>query len=258
MFINYYIAKLDLRQCSVDIRINDVPLLRQNIESDLMMEIPINHLIEISGNQILTIKIYPRLGELKLSLNARCNVEIWRYDGNGVKILPIEEVCKSYLSTNKLNKVNSFMFDKKVFIATVSYEILRWSGCEELKDNKNYAPAIAAYYQQIGQLLSSKQYDKYLECIKEREYNICTALSLSHDEIDIRNQMLFECLNNGFVLQPLKGGKQMQFYGNRRIVSVLDHDMKSALRFINEKTGEILAIELFLGIKKGDKGFSII
>ena len=55
----------------------------------------------------------------------------------------------------------------------------------------------------------------------------------------------------------MKGGK-LQFYANKRVVTVLNKDMKSILRFLNEETGEVLAIELLLGIKKGQKKLCVI
>lgn len=258
MVSNYYIAKLDISHCLVDIRINDVPLIKQYVDSDVTAEFPINYLIESTGNQTLEIKIYPLLNEIKFCHSTRCNVEIWRYDASCSKISPIEKVCSSNLAVSGDANVQTFMYDIKTFIANVSYEITRWSCCEEIKDIKRIAPLVAEFYQTIGLLLANKQYDNYTEYIKERELNICKSLMLGNDEICIRNEMLFECLDSGFVIQPLKGGKQMQLYANNRVVTVLDSDMKSALRFVNEETGEMLTIELLLGIKKGESKFSII
>lgn len=256
--MNYYIAKVFIRHCLVDIRINDVPLLKQNVDADLTAEMPINHLIERSGHQALTLHMYPKLGELALISGAQCSVEVWRYDGSGPKIIPIEQVCSSSLAVEDADKTLPFKYDNKVFLANVSYQIQRWSDCEEITDSRKIASEVASFYQKIGKMLANKQYNQYLELVKNREQAICTSLSLDEDEVNLRNQMLFECLDEGFVLQSLKGGKQMHFYANKRIVTVLDDDMRSALRFQNEETGEILAIELFLGTKKGERGLCII
>ena len=256
--MNYYIAKVFVRHCLADIRINDVPLFKQNVDADLTAEMPINYLIENTGNQVLTLQIYPELGELALKNGAQCSVEIWKYDGSGPKIIPIEQVCSSSLTVGEADKTLPYKYDKLVFLADVSYQIHRWSDCEEIKDSRKIASEVASLYQKIGKLLANKQYDQYLELVNNRERAIVTALSLEEDEASIRNQMLFECLDEGFVLHPLKGGKQMHFYANKRIVTVLDNDMRSALRFLNEETGEVLAIELYLGIKKGQRNLSII
>lgn len=256
--MNYYIAKVFVRHCLADIRINDVPLLKQNVDADLTAEMPINHLIEHSGHQVLTLHVYPKLGELTLNSGAQCSVEIWRYDGSGPKIIPIEQVCSSSLAVGEADKTLPSKYDNKSFLADVSYQIQRWSDCEEITDSRKVASEVASLYQKIGKMLANKQYNQYLELLKNREQAICKALSLDEDEASLRNQMLFECLDEGFVLQPLKGGKQMHFYANKRIVTVLDDDLRSALRFQNEETGEVLAIELFLGIKKGQRSLSIV
>lgn len=255
--MNYYIAKVSVRQCMADIRINDVPLIRKSIDADLTVEIPINYLIESSGKQTLTLQILPLVESVSLRQGAGISVEIWRYDGSGFKIVPIEQVCSYSLSVGEEDKEFPYKYDKNIFIANVSYQIKRWSDCEVIKERAKIASAVADFYQEIGQILANKQYSLYLELIRNRERNICTALSQEEKDTNRRNELLFDCLDTGFVLQPTKGNR-LHFYANNRIVTVLYKDMKSALRFINEETGEILAIELLLGIKEGHKTIEII
>ena len=256
--MNYYIAKLFIRHCRADIRINDVPLFKQEVDADLTLEMPINYLIESSGSQLLTIQIYPNTGKLLLSSDTKCNVEIWRYDGSDLKIIPLEHICSSSLSVNETERTLPAKFDKQLFISFVSYQNFRWSDCEVIKDRPNLASEVTTYFQNIGKLLANRQYELYSEYVIDRDRKISIALSLDDDEANSRNQMLFECLSNGFVLQPIKGEKKLQFYANERLVTILEEDMRSALRFYNVETGEILAIELLLGIRKGDNSFAII
>lgn len=258
MSLNYYTAKVFVRQCLVDIRINDVPLLRRNIEGDTTVELPINYLIESSGYQNLTIQVFPMLGSVSLLMGAVCSVEIWRYDGSGKTLIPLEQICSSKIQVDSKNQTIPIKGDRKLFIADVSYHISRWSDCAVLKDSRSISSAVASYFQTIGHILANKQFDNYIEHIRNRELNIRTALSLDEKDVNDRNRILFEYLSNGFTLCPMKGGKLIEFYANRRIVTILDHDMRSALRFKNEQTGEMLAIELFLGIKQGQKDFCIV
>lgn len=257
MTTNYYIARLDIRHCFVDIRINDVPLLRRNVTYDFTAEIPINYLIEYTGEQVLTVQIYPELGNFCFFPNCKCCVEIWRYDGSGSKIVPIDKLCTSLQNISESEEFLSSKSDKKVFFSDVSYQIIRWSGCEEIKDSSNIGLSVVTYFQDVGKLLANKRYHHYMDLVEERERNICTALFLDMNEVIVRNKMLFDYLDNGFVLEPMNGSR-IQLYANGRIVTILDNDMKSALRFINKETGEILAIDLLLGIKKGKNVLSII
>ena len=78
------------------------------------------------------------------------------------------------------------------------------------------------------------------------------------EEIEKRSESLIELLNDGFELVPMKGGKVLQYFADNRGVTVLDHDLKPALRFANEESGEMIGIELILGIKKGKTEFEVI
>lgn len=256
--MNYYIAKIFVRHCRADIRINDVPLFKQEVDADLTLEMPINYLIESSGSQMLTVQMYPNTGKLLLSSGSKCSVEIWRYDGSGFKIIPLEQICSSMLSVNETEKTLPTKYDEQIFISNVSYQNIRWSNCEEIKDRPNLASEVTAYFQYIGQLLANREYEKYNQYVRDRDWKISTALSLDDEEANSRNQMLFKCLDNGFVLQPIKGEKKLQFYANNRLVTILEEDMRSALGFKNVETGEILAIELLLGLRKGHNSLAVI
>ena len=170
----------------------------------------------------------------------------------------MEQICSSTLSVNETEQTLPVKFDEQTFFSFISYQNIRWSDCEEIKDRLNLASEVTAYFQNIGQLLANRQYEKYNEYVRERERKISTALSLDDEEANSRNQMLFKCLDNGFALQPIKEEKKLQFYANNRLVTILEEDMRSALRFKNIETGEILAIELLLGIRKGLNFLAVI
>ena len=258
MIKNYYIAKVTVRQCMADIRINDVPIFRKNVDGDLTTELPINHHIEFSGVQELSIKLHPLLGRETFLSGEMCSIEIWRYDGRSHTIIPIEEVCSSTLTVDENKKLLPFLYEKKAFASIVSYTINRWNDCVEIKDSRRITSEISALYKTIGQLLSDGQESQYMQYVRDREVNICSALLLGEDEVKLRNKMLFECLNRGFVLQPLEGRKRLQFYANNRVVSILDQNYGPLLRFVNEDTDEVLSIELLVGTKKGRRGLSIV
>lgn len=255
--INYYIAKLYIRHCMADIRINDVPLLRQYIDAELTSEMPVNYLIESSGIQEFKVNICPLLGGLSLHPNAMCVVEIWRYDGSDFKIIPIEKICSSSLSVDETEGVIPIKHHRELFIAEVSYQIKRWSNCEKIPETQNVKQAVIQYYQNISQLLARKQYNNFWEFVRERDNSINIALSLDEEEINNQNHMMFDYLDNGFIVQPVKDAL-IHYYANGRIVALLDKNLRSALQFINQDNGEVMDIELLLGIKKGYNNFSII
>lgn len=255
---NYYVAKIFATQCIADIRINDVPIIRQILDCDLTCELPVNYLIEKSGLQKFSVEVKPLPGQIKLEEVAKCEVEIWRYDDSGNELMPIESVCKSVLEAKDRVIPIDVLYDRKEFLAHVSYEISRWGDCIRLDNVRTIGRQIAYIFQRIGNELSAKNYDYYLDLVRNRDVNICKSLLLGEEEIEKRSESLIELLNDGFELVPMKGGKVLQYFADSRGVTVLDHDLKPALRFANEESGEMIGIELILGIKKGKTEFEVI
>lgn len=254
---NYYVAKIFARKAFVDIRINDIPLLKLDIEDDFTAEIPINYLIESSGCHTLMIRIFPNMGSTLPAKESECSVDILCFDGAGDTLVEKERVC-SLRSSGDNKRIIVPDVQEKQFVAEVSYNISRWRDCEKIEENLSISSKVAKYYQKIWNLLSEKNYEGYLDLIQERERIICKSLMLNEENIRTRNELFFDCLKDGFELCPMKGKKTMEFYAGRRIVSVLDLDLKPAIRFKNFDSGEILTIEILLGIKIGQKEFSII
>lgn len=254
---NYYVAKIFAKKAFVDIRINDIPLLKLDTEDDFTAEIPINYLIESSGCHTLMIQVYPNIGSILLAKESECSVNIFCYDGVGDTLVEKEKVC-SLRSSNDNKRMIIPDVREKHFFAEVSYNIRRWGDCEKIEEDLSISSKVAKYYQKIWNLLSEKNYEGYLDLIQERERIICKSLMINEENIRTRNELFFDCLEDGFELCPMKGKKTMEFYAGRRIVSVLDVDLKPAIRFKNFDSGEILTLEILLGIKKGQKEFSII
>lgn len=249
---NYYIAKLYIRNCFADVRINDVPVLRMDVADEVSANYPINYLIESCGEQSLMAQISPMAGNLAFGEDAACEVEIWRCDGNNTNIVPLENVCAVSLAAGDDELNVPLRKTLQSFPAYVAYEIDRWRNCEVLKNSKELTMKIAAYFKNVAEILSARRYEEYMQLVNERETNICTALGLDVNEVRLRNSMLFDALEDGFEICPLKGNKYVEFYANGKLVTILDKDMNSALRFQNPETGDILILDMLLGIKNSE------
>lgn len=256
--MNYYLAKISVRQCLADIRINDVPVVRKSVDADLTVQVPINHIIEASGQQALSVQLLPLMGSISFLQGAMCTVEIWRFDGSGRKLIPIEQVCSSKILIMESDTKLPYRNNKSMFYAEVDHRIMRWADCVELYKNRQTAEAVGAFFQSIGKMLADRQYDRFADLTRKRETDICTALALETQEVGERNEMLFNILEKGFVWQPMKGSKTLQLYADKRVATIIDSDLKSALKFVNERTEETLAIELLIGKKKGTDIFCVV
>ena len=255
MIFNYYIAKISASGCFLDLRINDVPLVMQNIKGNYSAGIPFNFLIEKSGMQTLSLSVLPILGQLSAK-GANCDVEIWKYDGTQYELAPIEMVTS--LSIDIKDEVIPVKTLNRIFLADVAYQINRWNNCISLEKNNSLTSEVMSFYKRVAKLLAEKKYDSFISLIHNRESKICTALALDNENVDKRNTMLFHYLDNGFEPCELKGGKMIRFFANKRLVSILDSDFQSALKFRNSETRETIAVELLLGKENGSQKLSVI
>lgn len=253
----YYLAKVFARQCVLDIRINDIPLIRETVDDEISFERPINYLIERTGKQMLSISVLPCQLSNTQFVNCEMNLEIWKYDASGHVLVSIDTVATIRFNGKDI-LANNTPIIKKSFIAEVGYEISRWSKCEVLYLKTDIKNMVVAYINKLTEVLSTKQFERYAQMIEQREHNICKSLYLGDDEVQKRMNMLTECLNGGFEYVPIKGPKKLQYFGNHRVVSVVGEDMKSAIQFYKCDTEEILTMDFLLGIPLGTNKLSII
>lgn len=253
----YYIAKVFARQCVLDIRINDIPLIREIVDAEINFERPINYLIEKTGKQTLYINVLPIPTSDRKIQKYELDLEIWKCDAGGLKLVSVEQVAKvKYDSKDNID--NSSHIKKKLFIAEVGYEISRWSNCEVLSLKTDIKSLVISYIKNLTEILCTKQFNRYFQMIERRELAICHSLYLSESEVQKRMNMLTECLSNGFEYVPIKGNKKLQYFGNHRVVSVVGEDLKSAIQFYNHATKETLTMEFLFGIHRGTNELSII
>lgn len=257
MVSNYYIAKVFARRCTIDIRINDIPLIREIVGDEINFERPINCLIEKTGKQTLSINVLPIPSLDHKIENHELDLEILKCDAGGHKIVSVDKVAKVKFDNKDIIANNPYTI-KKSFMAEVGYEISRWSNCEVLSLKTDIKSLVVSYIKNLTEILSTKQFDRYSQMIEQRELAICHSLYLSEIEVQKRMNMLIECLSNGFEYVPIKGNKKLQYFGNHRVVSVVGEDLKSAIQFYNYETEETLTMEFLLGIHTGTNKLSII
>lgn len=254
---NYYIAKVFAKFCILDLRINDIPLMRQAIPGDIYFERPINYLIEKSGEQLLTVSISPLPSADLTDKNCELNVEIWRYDANDHILSAIESVTTVRYNSNE-NPTLKIPVMKRTFVAMVGYEMERWNRCDVITAKTDIKPMVVSFMTKLTDVLTTRQFEKYARMIDRREHDICRSLYLGDEEVKKRMDILVDCLENGFEYIPIKGHKKLQYFGYRRVVSVVGEDMKSAIQFYNRNTEEILTMDFLLGIPTGSDKLSII
>lgn len=256
--LNYYIAKIRAVDCFIDIRINDLPLFVQYVGGETSCSIPINDMLSVDEFQLLTVNMLP-LPQKKLSeIDTSCEIAIWLYDGEQRIIQPISEMTTISMTKEDLLATPSRTFCQKAFSAYTRNNVSRWYDCIDLSDIQSIKDITARFYSKIGQLLQTKQYDKYAELISRREKHLVKTLYLDEQEITLRQNMLIERLEQGFTLVTLSGKETLHMYANGKAVSLLMPDYKSALRFVKEGTTQFLTVNLLLGMSEKDYQMIII
>lgn len=257
MAFNYYTTKIFARQCIIDIRINDIPLIREIVDSELNCERPINYLIEKTGKQMVSISILPCPSFSTITDNYELVVEIWKCNVEGQKIRRVDKVVSIVHNSEEYKSKRSSVI-KKIFMAEVGYEMARWSNCQVIDGKTDIKALISSYLNKLTKILSTKQFEVYAHMIEQRERNICHSLYLGETEIQKRMDMLIECLNGGFEYVPIRGLKKLQYFGNHRVVAVVGEDLKPVIQFYRRDTEESLTMEFLFGIHEGSNDLSII
>lgn len=254
---NYYIAKIYAAFCSIEIRVNDVALLRREVYDEITAMLPVNHLIEKSGLQTLSVTATPLAKELENPALSSFDVKILRCDSSSGKLVPAEEMCAATSQSAPDAVPVSLPRISKAFMADVPYRIDRWGDCRRIEHGRNVAREAADFFLNVGQTLAAGNYEAYAQMVNNREVAVCTALYQGSHHVAQRNKILIDTLAKGFVYTPITGKKIIEYYAHDKLITILDEDRQSALRFENPVTGEIMVLDLLLGYNGHDRQLTI-
>ena len=62
----------------------------------------------------------------------------------------------------------------------------------------------------------------------------------------------------GYKVRPITGAELMPLWADKRVVTLLKSDFSPALTLANEETGELIEIEMLLGIMNGQSNFIVV
>lgn len=235
--------------CLYEVLVNDFPIGKLFDYSQKATPYDINSAILKSGNQKITLRIYPapaeysRSGDL-LSPNASCDLEIVSVDNKDANFNSIP-IAKFTLPTKvrmagQNNNVEIPEFEgegKKYyeitfeFDATVPYENEGWINGQDLKklDQKKLQEATLKFYQSQWTLYNNKDIDKVFSYLFRKEKETTQA---SFDDIKslekIKAVYLKPFTINSFVLEPINN-YTFKIYGNGKIISLQQNSTDTRL-----------------------------
>lgn len=253
----YYISKINFQLCIADIRMNDVPLYKGSSEGQIAVNYPSNQCILESGIQTISVNIKPLYGQLSLSEDSHCYVEVWLCNVDSLKIEFVKKVSDISFDVNGEGEF-PITYKKSTFEAEVPYVITRWSDCISLKEIDSLFSSVKTYYDNIGKMVQKRDFTIYNSILTEREREVGVALYLTQSQVEERIFSLQKYLTNEYEYVQIKNDCFLHFYAAGKAVSLLMADMSSALKFVNKSTGTSINVNVMLGYKRGFTHFVIV
>lgn len=245
-----YLIKIKSSGVAFDIRINDFPILQFNDSKGggTEIEVPINTAILSSGQQEVSIKVFPLIGKSTISQNAEFEFEVnkkndaWIFDGKREIIL----------SKTTLQKNNLPLWEYTTnFNAIVPYSFVGWSKSKDLSEIENLSALLNEAYLKIAKIIEEKD-NNYFKKIVKTATEVDIMLYDKNDE----NQ---EFDSEPEIVLPMNNCV-LKFYGNNRIVRYESLNFESCFKTkINyNNSEEIYTYPFYFHMPPGSSELEII
>ena len=254
---NYYTIKILVTNSLIDIRVNDISIHNDNVVGSVSAVLPINHAILNSGVQSYCFVILPLQGSDHFLSDSNFSASIWLYDCNGDVISPRIELQTKEINLSEHTQLPIVNFNG-CFEAQVNYTINRWSNCIELDSIQSLREAVVLKYREIEKILQTQNDDTFIKIFQQRDSEIAKAFYMDPSNVSIRSKEIMSFIYEGYKVRPITGAELMPLWADKRVVTLLKSDFSPALTLANEETGELIEIEMLLGIMNGQSNFIVV
>jgi len=242
--------------CFFEIRVNDYPVITQNIEGQVASMIPINQAILESGNATITATVLPIAGTTELHPGAYLRFKIMLFDVTNDFVF--QEQYEQYETDPVGDQKLPTMALAGNFMVNVPYIQDAWQDGRNLMDVEDLAPKLHSAYKNISSIINEKNYEQFKQLIARRENNIAKAMYLSSVEARSRAEDVITDMRSGFTLMPIPKDAILQLYANNKVAALKKLNGESALYLFNKKTNEELMLDLTFYIPEGKTEFEVI
>jgi len=254
----YYIIDFSAVNCMIDIRVNDVIILTLNVKGQVSTILPINNAILESGEQQVTYRIMPLIGNINLDNSSGFSASVWLYNADGELVEKENEIISFTLPhDDQETPLPQYKFED-TFYAQVPYTLNAWQNSMNLNRIKNLRELVDFVYKKIERIINNAQYDQFAELIEKRENNMAICMYLSATEKTGRVKELVEIIQSGFRIVPISEKDTMVIYGHGKLVSVKKANGASALLLRSTTKREELNLEIQLHLKEGSNELTVI
>ncbi|SFW70294.1 hypothetical protein SAMN02927921_03447 [Sinomicrobium oceani] len=253
----YYMIDFSGSACMFEIRVNDYPVITQDLDGQVSSMIPINYAILKDGIQTISATVLPYSGTETLHPKASLRFKVMLFDVTSDFMF--KEQFSEYQTQDVGDKVLPVLKEAGTFSAQIPYTLDAWQNGLDLKDEKDLGQKLISAYQKIEELIATKKYDLFREKISKREGNMALSMYLSEEESQSRISGLVSDFESGFEVVPVTTeGAVLQIYGNGKVAALKKADGRSGLMLYNKETKEELMLDLTFYIPKGKTEFEII
>jgi len=235
----YYTIQINSGSCNFEIRANDMPVWQYLYDDGgISINVPLNAFIIESGIQDISVKIFPRKGEEKLTKYAYLEIEVRKYNDVNDAASNFENLIDYKLDVPEEGIPLSVYKNK--FKATVPYKIEAWKNSKELKDIEDIESKIISFYEMYWELLNTKNISKLNALDIKREKNIAEVFYFSKERIVQRVEFVNEAvLDKNAIMQPLQN-YLFVYYAKGKVISLLLPNGEHALHsIIKEEDGDV-------------------
>ncbi|WP_407277215.1 hypothetical protein R5O20_12205 [Tenacibaculum maritimum] len=252
----YYMIDFSAAACLFEIRVNDYPVITQNIAGQVSTYIPINYAILESGKQEVSITMLPLIGETSLHPKAYLKYKVMLFDVTNDFVFKEEFTSfqSEQLAKNHLPVVKQTSY----FRATVPYQLNAWQHGINLTSKKDLKNKLLQSCQEIASVIEKKEYSTFEKMILKREQNMATAMYLNQQESSSRITELIQDLKAGFKMMPIPKESVVRILGFGKVAALKKPNGESALYLFNEKTNQELMLDFAFYIPEGKTNFEII
>lgn len=234
-FPNYSI-QLDKGGCRIQLIGNNIPLYTAFEKGGFSTLLPFNANILQSGEQTVTIKIYPDEGKTTFDDYTNASIKVVYFEDDKNKNSPRKIIQEYKIPKEVIDKKLNYFEASVTFKANVPFNFSKqFESAKDLKKRKNIETEVVAAYKKIHSWLAKKDVKSLADFRKETDKKACLAYYLdTEQEIEERFDYTFLFENNSKA-DPLPT-YTMTFYADGKLVRLERIDNHDEVLTVTGKT----------------------
>ncbi|WP_415324824.1 hypothetical protein [Chryseobacterium sp. MMS23-Vi53] len=264
MYTNpFYLAELQVRNCQVELLINDVTCFDHYKEGGMAVDWPINAYILSSGKQFFTIKANCFENETNISKKASIDLKITLRDA--FDFSKPKQIVKQHFHISFEDKETPMYVSGDFFEAEVPYKLEGWKNSFDFSDyihgensvKEGLINELKNTYETFHQIIKNRDTQTYNSLNNQRFQEITTSFYLTEEEKKDRQKTILNSSRQD--VEKIDFSEySLNFYGDKsQVVGLKAYNQPPGFVFENDEGMIITELALF-HLKKGDNKLSLI